>query len=140
MREVAVNHGLQSAKDALKAYSRIIYKIMSTCTQVAPDMLQPDFFPDLGPDVKQVSDNLDVWRRCVPPETMHTTELAWDVSEKTRLELYMIWKLTGNLEMIEKIDEGIFMILEEVMEELLEENGYDIDDYENLLEEGADDE
>jgi heterodisulfide reductase subunit C len=52
----------------------------------------------------------------------------------------MIWKLTGNLEMIEKIDEGIFMILEEVMEELLEENGYDIDDYENLLEEGADDE
>ncbi|GIT73433.1 MAG: hypothetical protein Ct9H300mP28_32470 [Pseudomonadota bacterium] len=52
----------------------------------------------------------------------------------------MIWKLTGNLEMIEKIDEGIFMILEEVMEELLEENGYDIDDYENLLEEGADEE
>ena len=36
MREVAVNHGMQSAKDALKAYSRIIYKIMSTGTQVAP--------------------------------------------------------------------------------------------------------
>jgi len=140
MREVAVNHGLQSAKDALQAYSRIIYKIMSTGTQVAPDMLQPDFFPDWGPDVKQVSDNLDVWRRCVPPETMHTTELAWDVSEKTRLELYMIWKLTGNLEMIEKIDEGIYMILEEVMEELLEENGYDIDDFENLLDEDEDDE
>ena len=87
MREVAVNHGMQSAKDALKVYSRIIYKIMSTGTQAAPDMLQPDFFPDWGPDVKQVSDNLDVWRRCVPPETMHTTELAWDVSEKTRLEL-----------------------------------------------------
>ena len=140
MREVAVNHGLQSAKDALQAYSRIIYKIMSTGTQVAPDMLQPDFFPDWGPDVKQVSDNLDVWRRCVPPETMHTTELAWDVSEKTRLELYMIWKLTGNLEMIEKIDEGIYMILEEVMEELLEENGYDIDDFENLLDEDEDEE
>ena len=79
---------------------------MSTGTQVAPDMLQPDFFPDSGPDVKDVSENLDVWRRAVPPETMHTTELAWDVSEKTRLELYMIWKLTGNLEMIENIDEG----------------------------------
>ena len=107
---------------------------MSTGTQVAPDMLQPDFFPDWGPDVKDVSENLDVWRRAVPPETMHTTELAWDVSEKTRLELYMIWKLTGNLEMIENIDEGIFMILEEVMEELLEEHGYDIDDFENVLE------
>jgi heterodisulfide reductase subunit C len=46
----------------------------------------------------------------------------------------MIWKLTGNLEMIENIDEGIFMILEEVMEELLEEHGYDIDDFENVLE------
>ena len=84
--------------------------------------------------VKEVSENLDVWRRAIPPETMHTTELAWDVSEKTRLELYMIWKLTGNLEMIENIDEGIFMILEEVMEELLEEHGYDIDDFENVLE------
>ncbi len=135
MREVAVNNGLQSAKDALKAYSRIIYKIMSTGTQVAPDMLQPDFFPDWGPDVENVSENLDVWRRMVPPETMHTTELAWDVSEKTRVELYMIWKLTGNLEMIEQIDDGIFMILEEVMEELLEEHGYDIDDFDSVLEE-----
>ena len=47
----------------------------------------------------------------------------------------MIWKLTGNLELIEGIDEGIYMILEEVMEELLDDNGYDIDDFENVLEE-----
>ncbi len=46
----------------------------------------------------------------------------------------MIWKLTGNLELIEGIDEGIYMILEEVMEELLEDNGYDIDDFDNILE------
>jgi heterodisulfide reductase subunit C len=135
MRDAAVRAGMQSAKDALKAYSRIIYKVMSTGTQVAPDMLQPDFFPDWGTDVKAVAENLDVWRRAIPPETLHTTELAWDVSEKTRLELYMIWKLTGNLELIEGIDEGIYMILEEVMEELLDDNGYDIDDFENILEE-----
>ena len=89
MREVAVNNGLQSAKDALKAYSRIIYKIMSTGTQVAPDMLQPDFFPDWGPDVvsrcRTTSTSGAAW---IPPETMHTTELAWDVSEKTRMELF----------------------------------------------------
>lgn len=132
MREVAVRNGLQSAKDALKAYSRIIYKIMATGTQVAPDMLQPDFFPDWGTDVQRVSENLDSWRRAIPPETMHTTELAWDVSEKTRLELYLIWKLTGNLAMIENLDENLFMILEEVMEELLEEHGYDIDDIETV--------
>jgi hypothetical protein len=47
----------------------------------------------------------------------------------------MIWKLTGNLELIENIDEGIYRILEEVMEELLDDNGYDIDDFENVLEE-----
>ena len=47
----------------------------------------------------------------------------------------MIWKLTGNLELIEGIDEGIYMILEEVMEELLDDHGYDIDDFENILEE-----
>ncbi|MHB8457866.1 MAG: 4Fe-4S dicluster domain-containing protein, partial [Acidimicrobiales bacterium] len=38
MREVAVNNGLASAREALEGYSRIIYKIMSTGTQVSPDM------------------------------------------------------------------------------------------------------
>ena len=132
MREVAVRNGLQSAKDALRAYSRIIYKIMSTGTQVAPDMLQPDFFPDWGPDVQAVSDNLENWRRAIPPETLHTTELAWDVSDQTRLELYLIWKLTGNLDIIETLDEGLSLILSEAMEELLEEHGYDLDEIEPL--------
>jgi len=133
MREVAVRNGLGSAKDALKAYSRIIYKIMSTGTQVAPDMLQPDFFPDWGPGVAETSKHLNEWRRAIPPETMHTTELAWDVSEKTQLELFMIWKLTGNLDMIEKLDEGLFMILTEVMEEKLEEAGYDLAELEPIV-------
>ena len=46
MREVAVRNGLASAKEALVGYSRIIYKIMSTGTQVSPDMLRADAFPD----------------------------------------------------------------------------------------------
>ena len=96
-------------------------------------MLQFDFFLDWGPDVVEVSKNLDVWRRTILPETMHTVEMAWDVSEKTWLELYLIWKLIGNLEMIEQIDEGLFMILEEVMEELLEDHGYDIDEVELVV-------
>jgi heterodisulfide reductase subunit C len=132
MREVAVRNGLQSAKNALQAYSRIIYKIMSTGTQVAPDMLQPDFFPDWGPEVVATSKNLKTWRRAIPPETMHTTELAWDVSEETRLELFLIWKLTGNLQMIEQLDEGIYTVLVEVMEEVLEEHGYNLDEIEDI--------
>jgi len=126
LREVAVNNGLGSARSALEGYSRIIYKIMSTGTQVSPDMLQPDAFPDWGPEVKDVSDNLDLWRRALPPETMHTTSTGWDVADRTLVELYLIWMETGALEMIREVDEGLHMILEEVMEERLEEEGIEI--------------
>ncbi len=126
LREVAVNNGLGSARGALEGYSRIIYKIMSTGTQVSPDMLQPDAFPDWGPEVKDVSDNLDLWRRALPPETMHTTSTSWEVAESTLIELYLIWFETGALDMIRKVDEGLHMILEEVMEERLEEAGIEI--------------
>jgi heterodisulfide reductase subunit C len=123
MREVAINNGRASAKQALEGYSRIIYKIMSTGTQVSPDMLQPDAFPDWGPEVKDVSDNLELWRRACPPETMHTTSMSWDVADRTLVELYLIWFETGALDMIKQVDEGLHMILEELMEERLEEMG-----------------
>jgi heterodisulfide reductase subunit C len=126
LREVAVNAGLASAREALEGYSRIIYKIMSTGTQVSPDMLQPDAFPDWGPEVKDVSDNLDMWRRALPPETLHTTSTGWDVDEKTLLELYLIWFHTGALDMIQEVDEGLHMILQEVMEERLEDAGIEV--------------
>jgi len=126
LREVAVNNGLGSARQALEGYSRIIYKIMSTGTQVSPDMLQPDAFPDWGPEVQDISNNLDLWRRALPPETMHTTSTGWDVDEKTLIELYIIWLQTGALDMIREVDEGLHMILEEVMEERLEEEGIEV--------------
>ena len=126
MREVAINAGLASAKEALEGYSRIIYKIMSTGTQVSPDMLQPDAFPDWGPEVQSVSENLDLWRRALPPETHHTTTTGWAVAERTLVELYLIWLETGALAMIKDVDEGLHMILEEVMEERLEEEGIEV--------------
>jgi heterodisulfide reductase subunit C len=126
MREVAINHGLASAREALEGYSRIIYKIMSTGTQVSPDMLQPDAFPDWGPEVKDVAENLALWRRALPPETHHTTTTGWEVADRTLIELYLIWLKTGALEMIKDVDEGLHMILEEVMEERLEEEGIEV--------------
>ncbi|ACU53903.1 conserved hypothetical protein [Acidimicrobium ferrooxidans DSM 10331] len=126
MREVAVREGLASAKEALAGYSRIIYKIMSTGTQVSPDMLQPDAFPDWGPEVKDVSVNLDLWRRMLPPETMHTTTTGWQVADRTLVELYVIWLETGALDMIAQVDKGIHMILAELMEERLEEEGIEL--------------
>jgi heterodisulfide reductase subunit C len=124
MRETAVRNGLRSAKQALEGYSRIIYKIMSTGTQVSPDMIRPDAFPDWGPTAKETGDNLEVWRKALPPETLHTTSMSWDVDPKTLNELYLIWHLTGVMDMIKAIDEGLHMILLDVMEEKLEEAGY----------------
>ncbi len=126
LREVAVTNGLKSAKEALEGYSRIVYKIMGTGTQVSPDMLQPDAFPDWGPDVKQVSEELDLWRRALPPETLHTTNTGWQVDDKTLIELYLIWYETGVMDMIASVDEGLNLILSDVMEEMLEDAGYEV--------------
>ncbi|MBI4627822.1 MAG: 4Fe-4S dicluster domain-containing protein [Candidatus Rokubacteria bacterium] len=126
MREVSVRNGLKSARQALEGYSRIIYKIMSTGTQVSPDMIRADAFPDWGPSAKETGDNLEVWRKAMPPETMHTTSMSWDVDDKTLTELYLIWHLTGVMDMIKAIDEGLHMILVDVMEEKLEEAGYHV--------------
>ena len=125
MREVAVRNGLASAKQALVGYSRIIFKIMSTGTQVSPDMLGKDSFPDWGPETADVADNLDLWRRALPPETMHTTTTGWSVAESTLIELYLIWMETGALDMIAEVDPGLYTILKELMEERLEEAGFE---------------
>jgi heterodisulfide reductase subunit C len=122
MREVAITAGLPSAKTSLEGGERVVYKIMSTGTQVSPDMLQPEAFPDWGPDVRTVSENLDLWRRALPPETMHTTTTAWEITDETLVELYLIWHMTGVLDMIKAVDEGLHMILNDVMEELLEDH------------------
>jgi heterodisulfide reductase subunit C len=126
MREVAVKNGLHTAKEALEGYGRIIYKIMGTGTQVSPDMIQPEAFPDWGPDTREISGHLQLWRKALPPETLHTTSTAWDVDDKTLTELYVIWHLSGVLDMIKSIDPGLHMILGDVMEELLEEQGYSL--------------
>lgn len=126
LREVAVKNGLRSAQHALEGYSRIIYKIMSTGTQVSPDMIRPEAFPDWGPSARETAENLELWRRAMPPETMHTTSTSWDVDEKTLTELYVIWHLTGTLDMIKTLDASLHMILVDVMEEKLEEAGYAI--------------
>jgi heterodisulfide reductase subunit C len=126
LREVAVRHGLRSAQEALQGYSRIIYKIMSTGTQVSPDMIRADSFPDWGPSAKETGENLELWRRAMPPDTMHTTSSSWEVSDRTLSELYFIWHSTGVMDMIRTLDESLHMILVDVMEEKLEEAGFPV--------------
>ena len=126
LREVAVTNGLASAQDALEGYGRVVYKIMTNGTQISPDMLQPDAFPDWGPDVKVVSENLELWRRALPPETLHTTTASWAVADSTLLELYLIWHYSDVMSLIQEVDEGLHMIILDVMEETLEDAGYEL--------------
>ncbi|GIT74808.1 MAG: hypothetical protein Ct9H300mP29_8020 [Candidatus Neomarinimicrobiota bacterium] len=60
---------------------------MSPGTQVAPECFSRIFFR-LGSRCKK---RIETWMCGASfPKNHATTELAWDVSEKTRLELYMI--------------------------------------------------
>ena len=122
LREVAVKNGLQETKDVLQGYSRVIYKVMLKGNQVSPDMLQPDFFPDWGPWVGEFSANMPVWRKAIPVDTLRgVTDAAWRTDRKTLLELYTIWFETGNMDIIKEIDEGLYELLADVMEEELED-------------------
>jgi heterodisulfide reductase subunit C len=90
--------------------------------QVSPDMLQPDFFPDWGPWVRDFTGNMEVWRRAIPVDTLRgVTDAAWKTDSKTLRELYTIWFETDNIDLIAEVDEGLYELLLDVMEEELEE-------------------
>lgn len=127
IREVAVRNGIKETRDVLKGYSRVIYKVMLKGNQVSPDMLQPDFFPDWGPWVTEFSENMDVWRKAIPVDTMRgVTDAAWKTDDRTLHELYVIWFESNNMEIIQQVDEGLYELLVDVMEEELEESDFEI--------------
>ena len=117
MREVAIKHGMQSAKDVLRPFSRVLLKIISTGNQLAPNMITRDAFPDWGPNVSKVEAPLNLLRKAIPMPTMHTTDTAWEVNLKTSIELYTIWEETGVLQQLETIDENLFDVITDVMDE-----------------------
>ena len=44
MREVAIKHEMQSAKDVLRPFGRVMLKLITTGNQLSPDMIKPDHF------------------------------------------------------------------------------------------------
>jgi heterodisulfide reductase subunit C len=103
MREIAVRRGLHSAKKVLRPYSRILYKLFTTGTQLSPDMLQPDFFRDWGPNELDIAEDLELKRKAIPIETLHSIDSAWTMDEETAKELYIIHKESGVLKMIKQV-------------------------------------
>ncbi len=117
MREVAIKHGMQSAKDALKPFSRVLMKLVTTGNQLAPNMITPDAFADWGPNVTRIKAPLAVLRKAIPVPTMHTMDTAWEVNLKTSIELYAIWEATGVLDQLDMIDETLCDVIRDIMDE-----------------------
>ena len=132
MREVAIKHGMQSAKDVLRPFSRVMLKLISTGNQLAPDMINPDHFADWGPNIAKIDAPLKLLRQAIPMATLNTTETAWEVNLKTSVELYTIWEMTGVLDQLETIDENLFDVISDIMDEKRE-------DYEDWLEDQDED-
>lgn len=136
MREAAIKHGMDSAKSVLRPFSRVMLKLISTGNQLAPDMINADHFPDWGPNISKVDAPLDLLRKAIPMPTLNTTKTAWEVNLKTSVELFTIWEETGVLDQLETIDENLFDVIEDFMEEKRE----DLEDWEEEQEDEDDDE
>jgi len=125
MREAAIKHGMESAKSVLRPFSRVMLKLISTGNQLSPDMISNDAFPDWGPNICKVDAPLKVLRAAIPVPTLNTIKTAWETNLKTSVELYTIWEETGVLDQLETVDENLF----DVIVDLMDEKRDDWDDY-----------
>jgi heterodisulfide reductase subunit C len=121
MRETAIKHQMESAKNVLRPFSRVMLKLISTGNQLSPDMINKDHFADWGPDVSKVDAPLKLLRKAIPMPTLNTTATAWEVNLKTSVELYTIWEMTGVLKQLEGIDENLFDVITDIMDEKRED-------------------
>jgi heterodisulfide reductase subunit C len=48
-------------------------------------------------------------------------DTAWEVNLKTSVELYTIWEATGVLDQLEQVDENLFDVVTDVMDEKRDE-------------------
>lgn len=125
MREAAIKHGMDSAKAVLRPFSRVMLKLISTGNQLSPDMISNDAFPDWGPNICKVDAPLKLLRAAIPVPTLNTIKTAWETNLKTSVELYTIWEETGVLDQLEAVDENLF----DVIVDLMDEKRDDWDDY-----------
>ena len=121
MREVAIKHGMESAKSVLKPFSRVMLKLITTGNQLAPNMITTDHFPDWGPNISKIDAPLELLRKAIPVPTLHTQDTAWAVNLKTSVELYTIWEETGVLDQLKSIDENLFDVIGDIMDEKRED-------------------
>lgn len=119
LKEAAVRHGLDSAKKSLEPYSRILYKVMTTGTQITPDMhssIAP--FRDWGPHKAELARHLKEYRNAVPVESLAGVhDKSWNVDPRTVQELLTIEKEAGVIDMVKRSARDVGEVVEEVAAE-----------------------
>ncbi|MEO0158288.1 MAG: 4Fe-4S dicluster domain-containing protein [candidate division WOR-3 bacterium] len=119
LKELAVKHGLQSAKKTLEPYSRVLYKLMTTGTQITPDMhssIAP--FRDWGPHKAELAKNLRAERAGVPVESLAgVLDKGWKVDPETIRELLIIEREAGVIDTVKNTLKDVGEFVEEAERE-----------------------
>lgn len=119
LKEIAVRHGLQSARKTLEPYSRVLYKLMTTGTQITPDMhssIAP--FRDWGPHKAELAKHIREERAGVPVETLAgVMDKGWQVDPETIRELLIIEKEAGVIDMVKSSIRNVGDMVEETARE-----------------------
>jgi heterodisulfide reductase subunit C len=121
IKEAAVRHGLESTKKTLEPYSRILYKLTTTGTQITPDMHSSvALFRDWGPHKAELARHLKEYRDAVPVETLAgVTDKSWNVDPKTVDELLLIEKESGVIDMLKSSATDVGDVVDEAAAEAL---------------------
>ncbi|MGC9105082.1 MAG: 4Fe-4S dicluster domain-containing protein [Thermoprotei archaeon] len=117
LREYAVQFALPSAKEILAPYRRVLYTVLTLGNQVTPDMIQPEAFPDWGPQAVEESKNMDVYRKAVPVDLMQRTDIGWHASLQTAVEMMTIMFESGVMDAIKKVDPDLYDMIADIYEE-----------------------
>lgn len=119
IKEAAVRHGLESARKTLEPYSRILYRLTTTGTQITPDMHSSvGLFRDWGPHKAELAKHLKEYRDAVPVESLAgVMDKSWAVDASTVDELLVIEQEAGVIDMLKASAPGVGDTVEEAAAE-----------------------
>lgn len=121
IKEAAVRHGLQSTQKTLESYSRILYRLNTTGTQITPDMHSSiALFRDWGPHKAELAKHLKEYRDAVPVESLAgVMDKSWNIDLKTMDELLTIEKESGVIDMLKSAAKDVGDVVEEAAAEAM---------------------
>ncbi|MFP3400339.1 4Fe-4S dicluster domain-containing protein [Acidianus sp.] len=123
LREYAVQFALPSAKEILAPYRRVLYTVLTLGNQVTPDMIQPEAFPDWGPQAVEESKNMDVYRKAIPVDLLQRTDVGWHPSLQTAVEMMTIMFESGVMDSIKKVDPDLYDMIADIYDERKQQLG-----------------